>query len=79
MEKIIFDILEELCGTDEVRENRNINFFEAGLLNSLGVIELLLQIKDKMGIVIQPTEIEREDIETPNKLISFLAEKSKAL
>lgn len=72
MEEKVLEILEELCGTDEVRENRDINLFETGLLNSLGVIELLLQIKDKMGIVIQPTEITREDIETPNKIINYL-------
>ena len=76
MEEKVLEILEELCGTDEVRENRDINLFEAGLLNSLGVIELLLQIKDKMGIVIQPTEIEREDIETPNKIINILKKKA---
>jgi len=76
MEEKVLEILEELCGTDEVRENRDINLFEAGLLNSLGVIELLLQIKDKMGIIIQPTEIEREDIETPNKIINILKEKA---
>jgi D-alanine--poly(phosphoribitol) ligase subunit 2 len=76
MEEKVLEILEELCGTDEVRENRDINLFEAGLLNSLGVIELLLQIKDKMGIIIQPTEIEREDIETPNKIIDYLAKKA---
>jgi len=72
MEEKVLEILEELCGTDEVRENRDIDLFETGLLNSLGVIELLLQLKDKMGIVIQPTEITREDIETPNKIINYL-------
>jgi D-alanine--poly(phosphoribitol) ligase subunit 2 len=72
MENKILDMLEKVCGTDEVRENININLFEAGLLDSLGVIELLVQIEEDLGLKLEPTEIEREEIETPKKIIDLI-------
>lgn len=72
MEEKILDILEVICGVDEVKEDRDINLFDNGLLDSLGVIELLVQIEEKLGIVIEPTEVDREQIETPNKLINYI-------
>lgn len=72
MEETLLDILEELCGTDEVRNDLDLNLFDDGLLDSLGVIELLLSIESKLQISIQPTEITREQIATPRKIIDYL-------
>lgn len=76
MDEKILSILEELCGTDEVRNDRDINLFEEELLDSLGLIELLIQIEETFGIKLEPTEVQREDIETPNKLIEYLKKRS---
>jgi D-alanine--poly(phosphoribitol) ligase subunit 2 len=75
MENKVLDILESICGTDEVRVDKDIKLFEAGLLDSLGVTELLIAIEDELGIEIAPTEVTREDIETPNKIIEYLAKR----
>lgn len=75
MEQKILDILVGLCGTDEVIEDRDIDLFENGLLDSLGTIELLLQLEEKLGVKIQPTELQREDISTPNKIIKYLLQR----
>jgi len=75
MEQKVFEILESICGTDEVREDKDINLFEVGLLDSLGVIELLIQLEEGLGIKIEPTEVLREEIETPNKILEYLAKR----
>lgn len=72
MENKILEILEDVCGSDEVREDININMFDSGLMDSLGVIQLLVEIEDKLGIKIEPTEVERDLIDTPAKVISFI-------
>lgn len=77
MEDKILEILESLCGTDEVRRDMDLNLFDAGLLDSLGVTELLIEIEEKLGVEIAPTEINREDIETPNKIIQYLSMRGK--
>jgi len=75
MKDKLLDILESICGTDEVKKDLDINLFEEGLLDSLGVTELLIEIEEKLGIEIAPTEIVREDIETPNKIIAYLSKR----
>ncbi|EPY2278777.1 D-alanine--poly(phosphoribitol) ligase subunit DltC [Clostridium sporogenes] len=72
MEKKILDILVDVCGDDEVIEDKDINLFNSGFLDSLGVIELLLQIEEVLNLKIQPTEITRQDIQTPNKVIELI-------
>ena len=72
MEGKVLEILESICGTDEVKENLDLNLFEDGLLDSLGIIELLLQLEETLGVKIEPTEIERETIETPKKIIDYI-------
>lgn len=77
MEEKVLAILEELCGTDEVRNDKNLNLFETGILDSLGVIELLIKIEENFGIKLQPTEVQRTDIDTPQKIIDYLKKRSK--
>ncbi|HAG43643.1 MAG TPA: D-alanine--poly(phosphoribitol) ligase subunit 2, partial [Clostridium sp.] len=35
MENTVLEILEDICGTDEFKEDLDINLFDAGLLDSL--------------------------------------------
>ena len=53
------------------------DLFEEGLLDSLGVAQLLMELEDRLGIVIALTEIEKTDINTPEKIIA-IAGKRKA-
>lgn len=76
MEEKILDILEDICEDDIVREELDINLFESGLMDSLGLVELLVQIEENYNIIISPSEIERDDIETPNKIISLIKQRS---
>ena len=66
LEKVL-DIFEEVTGTDEIREDLDLDLFEAGLLDSLGIIEVLLKIEDIFEIKLQPTDLEKSDMATVNK------------
>lgn len=68
----VLNILEEVTGTDEIREDLDLDLFEAGLLDSLGIIEVLLKLEEDFSIKLQPTDLERKDMATVNNLISFL-------
>lgn len=76
MEEKILQILVDISGVDDIREDKDINLYETGLLDSLGTIELLIQIEEKLGIKIEPTEVSRDEIDTPNKLIKYLSMRS---
>ena len=68
----VLDILEEVTGTDEIREDLDLDLFKAGLLDSLGIIEVLLKIEEVFEIKLQPTDLERKDMATVNNLVNYL-------
>lgn len=72
MEEKVLTLLEEICEDDIVREDPDINLFEEELLDSLAFTELLVAIEEQFGIVISPSEVERSDVETPNKIIALI-------
>lgn len=69
IEEKTLDLLEEICADDAVREERDIDLFEAGLLDSMGAIELLVGIESEFGVEIAPTAVEREEMNSVNKII----------
>ena len=72
---MILDMLEEVCADSAVREERDIDLFEAGLLDSLGAMEVLVEIESQFGLEIAPTEIAREDMNTVNLIIERVVER----
>ena len=75
MEEKLLDIIAEVCDSDDVRVERDVDLFAAGLLDSMGAIDLLVEIEDEFGVVIAPTELEREDMNTVNKIIARVQER----
>ena len=73
MRERILDMLEELTGDEVVKEDPDINLLEEDLIDSMDYVELLLDIQDEFGVVIAPSEVTREEMDTPNKIISVIA------
>ena len=78
MEEKILDILEDICGDEIVKENPDIDLLEEELIDSLDYVELLLRIQDEFGIVIAPTEVTREEMATPNRIIDVVKSRAEA-
>jgi len=75
MEEKVLDMLIEVTGNDDIAEEKDLDLFEAGLLDSLGIIEVLLKIEEVFGLRLQPTDLEKKDMATVNNLIEFLQSK----
>ncbi len=75
VESKALDLIAEAAGSDEIRSERDVNLFEAGMLDSLAFVELLVGFEERLGVVIQPTEIEREEVSTVNKILALLDER----
>ena len=65
----MLDLIEEVCDDEVIREERDIDLFKAGLLDSMAAIELLVGIESEFGVVIAPTAVEREEMNSVNKMI----------
>lgn len=72
MEEKVLALLEEICEDDVVRTDRDINLFEEDLVDSLAFTELLVGLEENFGIVIAPSEVEKQDVDTPNKVIQLV-------
>lgn len=73
----IIDILARVCDSDEIRQNPDIDLFEAGLLDSFGIVQFLLALEQELSIYISITEFDPELWATPNKIVAYLEEKNK--
>ncbi|MBP2099975.1 D-alanine--poly(phosphoribitol) ligase subunit DltC [Enterococcus rivorum] len=69
IEETVLDILEEITGTDEVRENQEVDLFEEGLMDSLATVQLLVEIEGQIGVQVPVSEFDRDQWNTPKKVI----------
>lgn len=71
----VIEIFEEVLGSDEIRDNQDLDMFENEMLDSLAIIEVLLGIEEKLNLSLQPTDLERKDMATVNNLVDFLKDR----
>ena len=74
-ESRLLDLIEEICGDAVVREERDMDLFEEGLLDSMAAIELLVALESEFGVSIAPTEVDRSEMNTVNLIIARTAER----
>lgn len=72
MDEKILDLLAEICETEDVKDDMELELFESDLLDSLGFAEFLVELEDQFDIVISPSEVERDDINTPEKILQLV-------
>ena len=48
------------------------DLYEAGLMDSMASVAVLLELEEKCNISLQPTDIDKADISTVNNFVHFL-------
>lgn len=71
----ICELLFSIC-EDENVYNKDFDLIDSGLLDSFAFIELFSKLED-LGIVIQPTRIDRELLRTPRGIEKLVSEIKK--
>jgi D-alanine--poly(phosphoribitol) ligase subunit 2 len=71
----VAELVAEISGEDEVLDERDIDLFEEEILDSMAAIELLVALKSEFGITIAPTELDREEMNTVNKIAARVSER----
>ena len=67
-----FDILEAACETDEVREDDEMDLFEAGIVDSIGMVSIIVEIEEQLDIKLQPTDLQKDDDKCVNNFVKYL-------
>ncbi|MCD2256784.1 D-alanine--poly(phosphoribitol) ligase subunit 2 [Lactobacillus sp. CC-MHH1034] len=66
----VLNILTDLTGSDEVKTNPDMDLFESGLLDSMGTVQLLLELQSQLGVDAPVSEFDRTEWATPNKIVA---------
>ncbi|CAK8054546.1 D-alanine--poly(phosphoribitol) ligase subunit DltC [Eupransor demetentiae] len=69
VKKEVLDILNDIIGED-VSGQMDEDLFDSGLLDSMATVELLLDLENKFGIQAPVSEFNRDDWNTPNKIVA---------
>lgn len=70
----VLKIISEVCEDDIVLENPDLEIIEEGLLDSFGVVNLLVLFSEELGIEIPISEFDREEWKTPNLIVEKMEE-----
>lgn len=70
----VLQVIAEVCEDDVVKEEQDLDIFEAGLLDSFATVELIVQFEEQLGINVPITEFDRDTWNTPNAIINRLNE-----
>ncbi|UOF88654.1 D-alanine--poly(phosphoribitol) ligase subunit DltC [Fodinisporobacter ferrooxydans] len=68
----VLNILIDVCKEEEIRSHPDIHLFDSGLLDSMGIVELLVEIEEKLSVHISITEFDRDEWSTANKIMSYV-------
>jgi len=75
---IVLQELAKITGTDQVSLDLDLPLFDEDLLDSLGMMELIVALTEQLGVSLSPAEIDRQQWSTPRKIIAYLETKVKA-
>ena len=73
VKETILNIIEELF-MEDVSEMMDEDLFDAGVLDSMGTVELIVELESRFNITVPVSEFVREDWNTANKIISGVVE-----
>ncbi|MCT7819111.1 MAG: D-alanine--poly(phosphoribitol) ligase subunit DltC [Lactobacillus crispatus] len=65
----VLDILNDLTGED-LSDQMDENIFDNGLMDSMASVQMLLNLQEKFDIDVPVSEFNREEWETPNKIVA---------
>ena len=72
MKEKLLQLLAEICDDEVVLEETDVDLFESGLLDSIAYLDLLVEVESRFNIPIAPSEVSKEEINTPEKFAEYV-------
>jgi D-alanine--poly(phosphoribitol) ligase, subunit 2 len=73
----VIEIIDELF-MEDVSDMMDEDLFDAGVLDSMGTVELIVEIENRFDIRVPVTEFGRDDWNTANKIVEGVTELKNA-
>jgi D-alanine--poly(phosphoribitol) ligase subunit 2 len=71
----VLQLVASVAETDEVLTNLDLPLYEYQVLDSMRTVQLILMIEENFGVKVSPAEFERENWQTPRKIIADLQQR----
>ena len=69
-------VLENYLFTDDQSElDNNDSFLDKGIIDSTGVLEIILFLEEEFAIQVSPTEMVPENLDSVTKIVNFVEKK----
>jgi D-alanine--poly(phosphoribitol) ligase subunit 2 len=75
---IVLDELAKITETEDVRQNLDLALFDEGILDSLGMVELIVALGEIFNLDISPAQVDRKMWVTPRKIIADIETRLKS-
>ena len=73
----VLEIIDDLF-MEDVSDMMDEDLFDAGVLDSMGTVELIVEIENRFDIRVPVTEFGRDDWNTANKIVEGITELKNA-
>ena len=73
----VIEIIDELF-MEDVSDMMDEDLFDAGVLDSMGTVELIVELENRFGIRVPVSEFGRDDWITANKIVEGVTELQNA-
>lgn len=73
----VIEIIDELF-MEDVSDMMDEDLFDAGVLDSMGTVELIVELENRFGIRVPVSEFGRDDWNTTNKIVEGVTELQNA-
>ena len=73
----VIEIIDELF-MEDVSDMMDEDLFDAGVLDSMGTVELIVELENRFGIRFPVSEFGRDDWNTANKIVEGVTELQNA-
>ena len=75
--EIVLAELAKITETEEVRQNLDLALFDEDVLDSLGMVELIVALGETFHLDISPAQVDRQMWATPRKIITDIETRLK--
>jgi len=72
---VVTEVLVSITGAGEIASAPDLEIRKLGLLDSLGVVNLIVALCERLGVDISPAELEETDVATPRAIEGFVQRK----
>jgi D-alanine--poly(phosphoribitol) ligase subunit 2 len=69
-QELVLNELAKISETEEVRQNLDLALFDEDVLDSLGMVELIVALGEIFQLDITPAQVDRKMWATPRKIIA---------